>query len=251
MSREGETYDLSLLELSKRKWIRSPALRQVYSDIFAEMAGFVIAGDSLEVGSGIGSMKEILPAVVTSDVEKTPYVDEQLSCYELAESGRDWANILAVDVLHHLRFPMRFFESAAGSLKPGGRVILNEPAATLGGRLFYRMFHHEPCRPSSLRDPFVLEPDDEKGNFANMGMGIALFVNHREWVEDELAKLGMRLIHLRYRDLLAYPASGGFSKPSLLPVPLLRIFLAMEKRVPQSILSKLALRMTIVLEKKP
>src|SRR3981081_2858935 len=54
------------------------------------------------------------------------------------------SNIAMVDVLHHVEFPMVFFEEAARVLRPGGRIIMVEPAITFGSSLFYRLLHHEP-----------------------------------------------------------------------------------------------------------
>jgi SAM-dependent methyltransferase len=63
------------------------------------------------------------------------------------------ANILMVDVLHHLEFPSRFFREAERLLRPGGQIIMVESAITWGSTLFYRLVHHEPVRTSA--DPLV------------------------------------------------------------------------------------------------
>jgi 2-polyprenyl-3-methyl-5-hydroxy-6-metoxy-1,4-benzoquinol methylase len=44
-----------------------------------------------------------------------------------------------VDVLHHLEFPVVFFREAARVLRPGGRVLMVEPAITWGSSFFYRL----------------------------------------------------------------------------------------------------------------
>jgi hypothetical protein len=104
------TYDLNLLSDSLSAWERSPGLRCVYADIYREIASSCIEGPTLEVGSGVAVSRDYFSHLVTSDIVKTPYVDCAMSAYDL-EPGADglWANIFAVDVLHHLKQPMRFF----------------------------------------------------------------------------------------------------------------------------------------------
>lgn len=248
MSQPEITYDLSLLELSLTKWRRSAALRTVYGDIFKQIEGQLQPGKTLELGSGIGVAKEYLPGLVTSDVVQTRFVQRAVSAYAIPDEN--WDNIIAFDVLHHLCTPMEFFASAAAGLRPGGRIVLMEPAATPGGRLFYRLFHPEPCVPALVRPPFTFAAD-ETGAFANMGMAQSLFVIHEAETARRLAALRLRVIQIRLRDLLAYPSTGGFSRPALLPAPVLRGLLAAERALPQGLLRLLALRVMVVLEKTP
>ena len=212
-------------------------------------------GPSLELGSGIGNIKQCVPDVVTSDLVKTPYVDTACSAYEIPPSpegsgSASWGNILGVDVLHHLCRPMEFFESAAGALLPGGRIILAEPAATPFGRIFYSLFHSESIKPARIVPPFVLSPDNEAGEFANMGMAVSLFRHHRQSVLPQLDELGLELLNLEFRDILAYPLSGGYSGPQLAPAAAIKVLLTIESKLPQWLLSCLALRVLVVLRKR-
>jgi SAM-dependent methyltransferase len=246
MSAPEQTYDLGHLAPSLAKWRRSPALRAVYGDIFTAMGATCVPGPTLELGSGIGVAREFFPDWVTSDVVATPHAPRAVSAYEIPLER--WANVTAFDVFHHLREPLRFLGSAAAALRPGGRIVLAEPAGTPGGRLFYGLVHPEPCRPGDVAPPYVFatQPD---GLFANMGMAHALFGQQPSAFRAELDRLGLRIIAVRYRDLLAYPATGGFSQPALLPAPVLRILLRLESLLPQLILRLVALRMIVVLEK--
>jgi SAM-dependent methyltransferase len=246
MSEPEITYDLSLLERSLSKWRASAALRAVYGDLFSEMRSACVVGRSLEIGSGIGVAKEFFPELTTSDLVATRFVQCAVSAYDIPRES--WSNVVALDVLHHLQRPLDFFASAAAALRPGGRVVLMEPAGTWGGCRLYGMFHHEPCHPERLQSPFQF-PADADGGFANMGMGKALFADHREVIESRLAAMGLRVVAVRYRDVFAYLTTGGFSKPAMLPAGLVRAFLAVERCLPQAILSRVGLRMAIVLEK--
>lgn len=244
------TYDLKLLEQSRAKWDRSPAVRSFYSDVFTAMMSWRVPGPTLDLGSGIGVMKDFYPDVETSDIAMTPYVDRAVSCYEISSTGRNWSNLTAMDMLHHLRCPLDFFSSGSTALRPGGRIILAEPAATSWGRLFYKLFHHEPMAPDVLQPPFRLVDDNQDGEFANMGMCTALFRIHREATDGFLREAGLFLRSVIFRDVIAYPLTGGFSRPQLLPTFAVRCLLRLESTLPQLFLKRVGLRMIIVLEKR-
>lgn len=246
MSTAEQTYDLSHLDRSLAKWRRSAALRAVYADIFAALGAACGPGPTLEIGSGIGVSREFFPGWVTSDIVLTPYVAREVSAYEIP--AENWGNITAFDVFHHLREPLRFLASAGAALRPGGRVVLAEPAGTRWGRLFYRLAHPEPCRPGEVAAPYVF-PAEKDGLFANMGMAHAVFTQQRTAFEPILRGYGLSLRSLHYRDVLAYPATGGFSKPAVLPAPVIRGLMRAEALLPQALLRLVALRMIVVLEK--
>ena len=134
-------------------------------------------------------------------------------------------------------------------MNKGGRLILIEPAATVMGRAFYRLFHQEPCRPDRLGDPYRFEADDDEGNFANMGMGWALFQRDRAAVGERLEQMGLKVQLVGYRDVFAYPATGGLSHRQYLPTGVLRALLRVERALPQWLLRRIGLRMIVVLER--
>lgn len=248
-----QTYDLSLLEKSREKWLQSKGLRLYYGSLFEEMQRFMVPGPALELGSGIGQIKAFIPEVKTSEITPTPYAEFVCSAYSIPLAGESvdglWSNILGLDVLHHLCNPLDFFESASRVLKPGGRIVLQDPAATPFGKVFYLLFHNEPTKPAAIRPPFRSKPDEDTGEFANMGTGIALFKHHLDPFRSHLHAFDLELLEVRFRDILAYPATGGFSHRQLLPTSFLKGLLYFESRLPQFILRCLGLRMVIVLRK--
>ena len=246
---EEQTYNLDLLSASYQKWNKSPGLKLVYGRIYSKIGQCLVPGQILELGSGIGIGKEFIPSMITRDITKTAYVEKEISCYEINKEPESWSNLVAVDVLHHLRFPFKFFKSAASALKAGGRIILAEPAATLGGILFYSLFHHEPIKPKQIKAPFHFAPNGEAGEFANMGMGSGLFVHCKEEVKNHLSSLGLQVHKVYFFDFLAYPFSGGYSKRQMAPTFLIKLALLMENALPQVFYRLLGLRMIIVLEK--
>ncbi len=241
------TYDLSLLEASEAKWKSSPALRYIYGRFYQQALGWIVDGPCLELGAGIGAGRELIPGLVTSDLVQTRFVDQAEDCYEVTRHPDGWFGLLAIDVFHHLTEPLRFLESAAKALRPGGRLVLVEPAATPVAMPLYNRFHVEPMRPSELDPPFSFDVD-EKGEFANMGMAVALFLHHREWFEAHCEELGLRLLEVKFSDPLAYPLTGGYSGRQRLPDSCIRFLGKFEKILPSFIHRLFGWRMTVVLE---
>ena len=252
-SENEQTYDLSLLNKSEHTWVVSRGLRIVYGSIYRDINKRLVEGPSLELGSGIGGIKTFIPEIVTSDLVKTSYVDMVCSAYEIPlanpENGENWSNIIAIDVLHHLCRPIDFFRSANAALREKGRIILVEPAGTVFGKLFYRLFHPEPVSPREITPPFVFEPAPASGEFANMGMAISMFVKYRSEVDLLLEGLGLKLTEIVFRDVLAYPFTGGYSSLQMLPASWIKFLLGFEKKIPLLLMRWLALRMLVVIEK--
>jgi hypothetical protein len=241
------TYDVRLFAASLKKWQSSASLQAVYADYFRELAAWRIPGRALELGSGIGNLPQYLSDVETSDVVSTPYAHHVVSAYALPA---DYTTFIMVDVLHHLDAPFKFLAAAALVLPVGGRVVMLEPAGGLGARAFYGLFHAEPCRPGAVRAP-TPEVRQPNGTFANMGMAEAVFgrlpsrPDLQAWFEDH----HLRVVHLHYRDLLSYPATGGYSGPQFFRPGVVRWLMRWERRLPQWFLRHFALRMVIVLER--
>lgn len=251
MSDSDITYDMSLLEQSNQAWRVSSGLRSVYEDLYCSIEAASVGGCILEIGAGIGVSSEYMEGVTTTDLVKTPFVDCAMSAYEIKQpSCADaWTTIFALDTLHHLREPLRFLESASGQLESGGRIVLMEPAGTMFGCLFYTLFHHEPIQPKLVNPPFQFEANGEGDEFANMGMGVGMFVRHRKHIDARLQAIGLRVKAITFRDILAYPLTGGYSGGQKAPTFVIRGILRLEKCLPQWLLRCLGVRMCIVLEK--
>jgi hypothetical protein len=82
-----------------------------------------------------------------------------------------------------------------------------------------------------------------------MGMGVGLFLKHREAVDARLAKWGLSCTEIRFRDVFAYPMTGGYSKPQMLPTRGLKWLSKLENCLPPVFFRLFGLRMVIVLEK--
>lgn len=123
-------------------------LKKVYQDFYRrfEAAGRgVPAGPRVEIGSGGGFIKEILPDVMTSDVVPIQNLtDMTFSALQMPFEDDSVSTFFLLNTMHHLPDAAVFLAECQRCLKPGGRIIMIEPAGTPWGRFIYKHFHHEP-----------------------------------------------------------------------------------------------------------
>ena len=229
-------------------WQRKPVLRVFYEDFYDRLAPECRPGTTIEIGGGIGNLKQRLADVVATDIQFAPWLDCVADAQRLPFAAGAAANIVMVDVLHHLEFPAVFFREAARVLRPGGRVLMVEPAITYGSTLFYRLFHHEPVRTSAeaLADG---TPDPRRDPYdSNQAIPTLLVTRERERFHARFPDL--RIARVVWFALAAYPLSGGFKPWSLLTAGMARHLLRFERAVEPLIGRLAAFRVMIIIEKK-
>ena len=230
-------------------WDRKPVLRRVYNDIYDRIASCCVSGHTVEIGGGIGQFKQRFPDVIATDIQKGPGLDVVADAQKLPFRPASISNIIMVDVIHHIEYPILFLREAERVLRPGGRCIMVEPAITKGSTLFYRFIHQEPVRmredplregnPTKERDPYD----------SNQAIPTLLATRYRGQLAQKLP--GLRLTGVQWFSFLAYPLSGGFKSWSLLPDSVAKPLLSLEKRVEPVLGPLFGFRMLPVLEKLP
>jgi SAM-dependent methyltransferase len=199
----------------RRRIIRDKAfLRRLYSEWYALIVGHLPADrdDVLEIGSGAGFIKEVLPQAITSEVFALDGVDrvEDATSLSFADSSLD--AIVMTDVLHHIPDVSQFFAEASRTLRDEGALILIEPWRTSWSQWVYRHFHHEPFRPDA--DDWRLPPGGPL-SMANGAMPWMVFVRDRKRFERDSPELQVQTIQPLMP--IAYLASGGVSLRALVP----------------------------------
>jgi SAM-dependent methyltransferase len=242
-----EQHNIEIHE-NRRHWERKPLLRAVYSQFGREIAKRVDhtqSGLIVELGSGMGNIKQHLPDCITTDVFPNPWLDRVENAYELAFADGVLSHLILFDVWHHLEYPGTALREFYRVLSEHGKVIIFDPAMGILGRVVFGSFHHEPL---GLKDEIQWEAPDSfsrrsPGYYAAQGNASRIFGSHafrerlRSW----------RVAEVAYFSALAYLGSGGFRGPQLYPIAALPLL----NRV-DSFLSRfpiLASRMLVVLEK--
>ncbi len=137
-------------------WNGKPVLRDIYRDFHRLLAAHLalLPGETVEIGSGIGNIKEVVPDCVRTDLFPNPWIDRCEDIYDLKIGAASAANIILFDVFHHLEFPLDALDECHRALCEGGRLIIFDHAMSLSGFVFSKFCHHERegfLKPYNLR----------------------------------------------------------------------------------------------------
>jgi SAM-dependent methyltransferase len=249
MQNSRNQHEKEILE-TKVSWDRKPLLRQAYRRFHREIQDrlAVTSGTSVELGSGIGMIKETIPDCITSDIFPNPMVDRVEDAYALSFENHCVSNLILFDVWHHLEYPGTALEEFSRVLMPEGRIIMFEPAAlSLLGRLVFGCFHHEPIHASGPPPYFLPRDQDYRdlGYYAAQGNAWKMFRRQKNatpfadgWIVREVTLF----------PAFDWLAAGGFRGRQLAP-SFLDPFLCNISAVLAPFPSIFATRMLVVLEK--
>jgi SAM-dependent methyltransferase len=231
-------------------WETKASIRLLYRDFHRQLLESCPAGRILDIGSGTAHIKDSSSDIVSSDILSFPGIDVVADAHRLPFPNELFSGVVMLDVLHHLERPIEFLKEASRVLKPGGRLVMIEPAMTTLARRFYDYFHDEPVHMDV--DPFAdvaINPDRDTFD-ANQAIPTLLFATPaaRGRIEQVIPLLRVRSV--KWLSLFAYPLSGGFQSWSLMPAALVRSMLAFEQKVPEAVCRQIAFRMMIVLERR-
>ena len=237
------------LKRHREMWQNKPVLREIYHNYYTMIKNVCAEGTTLEIGGGSGNFKEYFPSAVSADIVALPWLDIISDAQMLPFRNESFANIVLIDVLHHLEDPPAFFNEAQRILKPKGRLILLEPAITPVSWIFLNLFHPEPI--NLRQNPFdrCLHADPEREPFdANQAIPTLLFGRYRS--RFFMTFPSFKLVNLKYHDLFVYPLSGGFRSWCLIPNSLIKPLLSIEQRLLPFLGPLMAFRLLCVIEKK-
>lgn len=188
-------------------------LRSLYTDFYKTFEKSIGPNTKtmIELGSGGGFIKEIIPGVITSDIMKVPNVDKVFPAEQMPFESGSVDAFFMIDVLHHIKKPRFFFAEAQRCLRTGGKIVMIEPANTVWYRLVVKNFHHE------VFDTSAGWEIDKTGplSHANGALAWIIFQRDREIFESEFKNLKIRSIN--FHTPLRYILSGGLSYRQLVP----------------------------------
>jgi len=238
-----------LIQKNSQYWNRKPLLRILYGDFYrliSKKLSNVPGHKIVELGSGLGNIKEVIPDCLRTDLFPNPWIDQVENAYKLSFGDGTVSDLIMTDVFHHLKYPGTALQEFHRVLCKGGRVIMLEPHISTLGLLVYGVFHREPIALTQKID--WLAPagwsSEDIDYYAAQGNGTRIFLGNnfsaelKPWARIEAIRLSA----------FAYAASGGYSGPQLYPRSLLLLIKGLEK-VLDLFPALLATRLLVVLEK--
>jgi len=185
--------------------------KSFYRDILNRLKTVPSNGELIELGSGASFLRTLLPQLITSDILPYSGVDRVFSALDIPLIDDSVSAFLMTNVLHHLKDSKQFFREMRRCLKPGGKVIMMEPANTLWSRFIYTNFHPEPFDPTG--DWGFEEGGPLTG--ANMAIPWIIFFRDIDTFKVEFPELAVK--NIRLHSPFQYLLSGGLSYRQLLP----------------------------------
>lgn len=177
----------------------------------------------IELGSGGGFIKEVIPNVITSDIISLPTVDRIFSALKMPLENGTVDAFFMINVFHHVSNAELFLGELNRCLSVGGKVVMIEPANTLWGRFIWKNFHHEPFDP---RGNWSFGGSGPLSS-ANGALPWIVFCRDRERLKQQFPSLKIEnlTIHTPFR----YLVSGGLSMKQLLPSSFYNLVQGIEK----------------------
>ena len=218
-------------------------LKNIYTDYYNRFKKSLASHKIIiEIGSGAGFIKEVIPKVLTSDVLPGKGIDCVFSATKIPFKNGEVSAFVMIDVLHHIKSPQRAIHEMDRCLTKRGKIIMIEPANSLMGRFIFQHFHHEKFAPDA---GWNIKGEGRLSD-ANGAIPYIIFIRDRIIFEKKFPNL--RIQNIKFHTPLRYITSGGLSKPQLLPSFTYPVILAVEWLL--SPLNKyLGLFMTVEIEK--
>ncbi len=195
---------------------RKPGLRSYYLDTYRRYTDCLRRcppeGIGLELGSGAGFVKDVIPDIVTSDTLPYSGVDRVIDATKMPFEDNTLKAIFMLNVFHHIPDVAAFLKEAERCLKPGGRLLIVDQHPGWIGWPIYRFLHHEGFDSKTKDWRF-----QSTGPLSGANGALAWIVFNRDRDKFRARFPALELVKYQPHTPLKYWLSGGLKRWSLLP----------------------------------
>ena len=192
-----------------------PLLKGCYDDWYARLREDIDSvshpGLLVELGSGGSYLKDLVPAVITSDVVEG-VAEQVIDARQMPFANQSVQALLLTHVFHHIPDLEAFFREAQRVLVPGGVISMIEVAHTPFARFFFKNFHPEPYL-DERRDWSFGQQDSMLDS--NQALSWMVFVRDRKLFESKFPSLKIECA--AFTPWFTYLISGGVTMRDLIP----------------------------------
>jgi len=193
-----------------------PSLRRIYERIYDRMihAARTYAPSmrvSVELGSGGGFLRAVVPDVVASDLRPTADLDLVLDAQALPFRTRSVDVLYAMHLFHHVPDVRRFLREIERVLVEGGVLVAVDPYWSGLAKVMFKHFHPEPFDERAAAWEF----DSTSPMASNQALSYLVLERDREDFAREFP--GLEVIEVDAFAGPSYLLTGGIWKRKLLP----------------------------------
>jgi SAM-dependent methyltransferase len=207
----------------------------------------------VELGSGTGLSREFIrcQSLLLTDFSDHEWLDvKQVDALHTPFEDGSFDFAIAMNMIHHLAHPLRFFAEMDRILKPGGRLIVQDVQCSTFLRLALRLQRHEGYDFNvDVFDEGAVCTDPEDLWAGNNAIVDLLLEDEARFLE---ALPQFRRVHRADCEFLTFLNSGGVTAKTAyvpLPMPLLRVVESLDRKLTVALPRIFALQVQLVLEK--
>lgn len=198
----------------------------------------------VEIGAGTSPLKDYLPTVITTDVVPLPWLDLACSAYALPFADQSLDRLFLMFVCHHLGRIEEFLAEARRCLKPGGEMVILDPAMTPFSKLYYRYCHVDYMDVEAEEWGF-----DGQGRLSDSNIALAWMVLVRDREKFQRLFPEFEIKKIEYNTCLAFLLSGGLRIRQLLPTIAIKAIFNLENYLIRHVWSGLAVTMALTIKR--
>ena len=190
---------------------------------FTWMNSFILNNDKgIEVGAGTGVSKEFIKSdfFTTTDYANNEWLDvKMVDALNTKFESESLDFIISSNMIHHVPYPIMFFEEMNRILKPGGKLIIQEINCSKSMRFLLKLMRHEGYDFTiNVFDRKLICTDPEDLWSANCAIPNLLFDNLKDF-KNKIP--GFNVEYTGFSEFLLFINSGGvISKTKYIPLPI-------------------------------